>query len=291
MKRILLLFIDGLGIAPPGEHNPITEEAYPALCRLIRQAIPIDAALGVPGIPQSATGQASMLTGVNAAERCGRHIEGFPGPLLQEIITESNLLLRLHRSGYKVTFANAYTMKSFNEVQGYRHRSVTTTCVLSCPSALRLFDQLQNGEAVYQDITRKILTERGIDIEEITPEEAAQHLSGIVADHDLTLFEYFQSDRAGHGGSSATVAGVLSNLERFCEALFESLRGIHATILLTSDHGNIEDLSVRTHTHNAVPCYTEGPLAGELRTIRSLIDITPAIIRACASKPETQHCP
>jgi hypothetical protein len=40
----------------------------------------LDASLCVPGLPQSATGQAALLTGLNAPELMGRHIEGFPPP-------------------------------------------------------------------------------------------------------------------------------------------------------------------------------------------------------------------
>jgi bisphosphoglycerate-independent phosphoglycerate mutase (AlkP superfamily) len=50
-------------------------------------------------------------------------------------------------------------------------------------------------------------------------------------------------------------------------------------MILTSDHGNIEDLSTRSHTLNPVPTIIWG--AGSQRVanrISSLADITPAII-------------
>ena len=281
MKRILLLFIDGLGVAPAGENNPITQERYPTLYNILNSAAPIDATLHHPGTPQSATGQTAILTGINAANAVGRHVEGFPGPVLQKIITENNLLLKLHNSGKEVTFANAYTMDTFEAVAEYRFRSVTTTCVMSCPSALRLFCKLKEDNAVYQDITRELLIQRGLDIPLITPRDASDHLSRIVDSNDLTLFEYFQSDRAGHRGTTDNIGYVLATLEEFCCHLLPSLAAIDATIIITSDHGNIEDLSVHTHTMNPVPCFRKGPLAGALGSIDSITEITPAIIKAC----------
>jgi len=48
--------------------------------------------------------------------------------------------------------------------------------------------------------------------------------------------------------------------------------------ILTSDHGNIEDLSVRNHTLNDVPTIIWGRNRDEIaRGIKDLTDIAPAI--------------
>ncbi len=280
MKQILLLFIDGIGIAPPSPGNPITHADYPALASILESAHPIDAGLNVPGLPQSATGQATMLTGLNASEAVGRHVEGFPGPQLQQLITRHNVLRKLHEHGKAVTFANAYTMSSIDDVRAYRFRSVTTTCVLSCPSALRLLADLRANNAVYQDITRHLLRERDIDIPTISPDIAAKHLAAITTAHDLTLFEYFQTDRAGHRGDADRVRNILTSLEHFCAALLPALDASQCTLAITSDHGNIEDLTRRSHTANPVPWYTQGPLAPLLTNTHSLLDVTPSLLNA-----------
>ena len=55
--KAVFLFIDGLGIREPAADNPVNPEVCPALWRLIdRHSRPIDACLGVEGLPQSATG-------------------------------------------------------------------------------------------------------------------------------------------------------------------------------------------------------------------------------------------
>ncbi len=53
---VLFVFVDGLGIGPPGPHNPFSalEEGPPF------RFLAADASLGVPGLPQSATGGAEF---------------------------------------------------------------------------------------------------------------------------------------------------------------------------------------------------------------------------------------
>ena len=64
--KVVFLFVDGVGLRPPAADNPVNPEVCPTLCRLIEKyGKPVDARLGVEGIPQSATGQATMFTGVN----------------------------------------------------------------------------------------------------------------------------------------------------------------------------------------------------------------------------------
>jgi hypothetical protein len=64
----------------------------------------LDASLGVPGLPQSATGQTSILTGVNAPAEMGRHISGFPGPTLRRILFEHSVLKRIRERGLSAKY-------------------------------------------------------------------------------------------------------------------------------------------------------------------------------------------
>jgi len=50
-------------------------------------------------------------------------------------------------------------------------------------------------------------------------------------------------------------------------------------VILTSDHGNIEDLSVRGHTRNPALTLLWGQGARKTaQTLNSLLDVTPAIL-------------
>ncbi|MDO9170716.1 MAG: hypothetical protein Q7W29_02680, partial [bacterium] len=50
-------------------------------------------------------------------------------------------------------------------------------------------------------------------------------------------------------------------------------------VLLTSDHGNLEDLSTRSHTRNPVPLLAWGPGAATLLARCTRLDeVTPALL-------------
>jgi len=163
--RTLFILVDGLGLGSNDPAvNPIVSGVCPNLLQLIQQhAIPIDAGMGVEGIPQSATGQTALLTGVNAARHMGRHVAGFPGPSLQKIIRENNIYDKLAANGFSSTFANAYYVTDVREVETRKIQSVTTVSALKAFGCVRDKAMMEQGKAVYQDLTRESLRSRGYD--------------------------------------------------------------------------------------------------------------------------------
>lgn len=278
--RVLMLFVDGLGWAPPGPHNPVRPDVCPALCRLLTEhGGPIDAGLDTPGLPQSATGQTTLLTGVNAARAAGRHIEGFPPESLRAIVREYNVFSQLERRGLRTTFANAYFTDDVDAVRARRRPSVTTVAALAAHGTVRDTARLLAGEAVYQDLTRDALRARGYDGPLVSPETAAAHLLAIWRAHDFTLFEFFQTDRAGHSTDPASAPDVLRRFDAFLAPLEAVAREPGGLLILSSDHGNIEDLSTRLHTRNPVPFVALGHGAPALRAaVRRLEDVVPALM-------------
>lgn len=277
--KILFIFVDGLGIGPDdSKSNPLCGGRFPTLERLLHQAIPLDPCLGVEGLPQSATGQATLLCGVNAPRTMGRHIEGFPPPTLKQLIEHENLFLKLREMNKRCAFANCYLNVDPHLIPK-RKQSVTTVMTLSGLGRVRGNAELAEERAVCHDITRWTMHNRGYTGETITPEDAAQHLMAIAEEHDLTLFEHFLTDRAGHSGNMNQARECLERLERFISAVIRFTDRPNRLFLLSSDHGNLEDLSVRTHTRNPVPLIAVGEGAGIFSNARSLCDVTPAIIR------------
>ena len=124
MKRVLFLFLDGVGIGPADPaRNPFLVAQLPELERLLggvptldrpalgsrdARAFPLDATLGVPGNPQSGTGQTMLLTGVNAAERFGSHFGPWTPVVLRPLLEERSVLRRAVEAGHPTAFANAY---------------------------------------------------------------------------------------------------------------------------------------------------------------------------------------
>jgi len=303
---VLLFFIDGLGIGKRGEMNPLDglEEAEPLAVfqdeepNIIHDGILIrtDACLGVEGRPQSASGQTTILTGVNAPKILGYHKQGFPNEALREVLKEHSIFLQLKSLGIEPnTFANAYTPVFFQEnpdlsqtlfskkIEFYRRKgwvSATTTAVAATGLQFRALADIRGGFALYQDFTNQVLIERGFDIETRTAEEAAKILAKIVGQNRFTLYEYFITDKTGHDQDFEKAKKVLKNLALLIRSLLNEIRLSETTVIITSDHGNIEDLSTRNHTLNLVPTIAWGRgknLAAE--NIKSLADITPTIVK------------
>lgn len=280
--KVIYLFVDGLGLREPAADNPVNSEVCPTLWRLIeRHSKPIDACLGIDGPPQSATGQATMFTGVNCPKAMGRHCEGFPGPALRKIVEEDNIFLQLTKSGKKIRFADAYLIDSVDELVARRFKSVTTVMALTVPESVATADDLLADNALMQDLTRETIQDRYPNIPIIPPQRAAEHLFYIALKNDFTLYEFFQSDVAGHSMDYTRACAVLRVYDRFLAALTRYAEAAGITIILTSDHGNIESMNERGHTLNPVPFIAVGPKEEEIRNkVNSLADVTPTILAA-----------
>ena len=278
--KILFLFIDGVGLRAPASDNPVNPEVCPTLCRLIeRHAKPIDACLSVEGLPQSATGQATMFTGVNAPLFMGRHCEGFPGPGLRRKIEEDNLFLQLRARQRRVKFADAYLIESPEELALRRFKSVTTVMAFTAPETISTLGDLLDDQALTQDLTRETIQDRYPDVPVITPEDAADHLFNLARANDFTLYEFFQTDVSGHSMDYDRACAVLRVYDRFLAPLVRFTEAAGITLLMTADHGNIEAMNERGHTRNPVPFIAFGPREAAFRDrVSSLVDVTPAIL-------------
>ena len=279
--KIVFIFVDGLGLAPAAPDNPVNAVNCPVLHDLIlHHSRPIDACLGVPGLPQSATGQATLFTGLNAAQAMGRHVEGFPGPQLRKLVEADNIFLALKRIAKRGQFADGYLADSIDEIRNRRFRSVTTTAALTCPEVIALRADLLANQAICHDLTRQTLLDKGYTGPVITPKAAAEHLVQLALGYDYTLFEFFETDRAGHSGDLQQAADVLGKLDAFLGALFPLAVELGMLAVLTSDHGNIESIGHHGHTFNPVPLIAQGEGAADLRRgIANLVEVTPQILR------------
>jgi len=279
--KVLYIFIDGIGLRSPAPDNPIHSGNCPALCNLIEHhAVPIDACLDVKGLPQSATGQTTMFTGVNAANHMGRHCEGFPGPTLKRLIQKNNIFMELTRKNVRCRFADAYMIDEVDDLEHRRFKSVTTVMALTRPETiLNRYDLLEN-QAVSHDITRSHLIEKGHDVPPVTPHQASEHLIQVDRANNFTLFEFFLTDLAGHSQSYETACETLSMLDSFIETTVALCKATNMLLIITSDHGNIEDMSTKSHTRNPVPLLAVGPMAEKITTnTTSLTQVTPRILR------------
>lgn len=298
-SAVLLFFVDGLGIGTRGPHNPLDGLADAEPLAVFKDEatantlegvlVPTDSRLGVEGRPQSASGQTTILTGINAPALLGYHKQGFPNAAMREIISEHSLFLQLKNAGITpLTFANAYTQRFFDERP--RWVSATTAAVEAAGVKFRTLADLKNDRAVYQDFTNKFIIDRGEEVDLRTPVAAAEVLAGITAENRFTLYEYFITDKVGHLQDMALAKAVLQNLAAFIRELLNRVDLGRTSVILTSDHGNIEDLSSRNHTLNDVPTIVWGAKRDRIAgRIKSLADITPAIVESLTEKATTHR--
>lgn len=281
----ILIFIDGLGLGSTDKTvNPCMDQSIEALHVHAASAaeawnggllVKADACLGVDGLPQSASGQTSLLTGINGPALLGRHLPAFPNDALREAIREHSLLKRTREAGFRTVFLNAFRPRFFDLPMDVRWRMSTTT-VATLSAGLSFFSthDLVKGRTLYHDFTNEELVRRGFQLPLFSPEEAAQVLVDAAADYDFIMYEHFKTDKAGHSQDMGRTLKSLSDLDRFIKAVVRGVDLDRHLIVVTSDHGNVEDLSVKTHTRNDVPALLWGKgkenAAGKIKAITDI---------------------
>jgi len=295
--KVIFIFLDGVGLAPPGPDNPLSYVPMPHLRTLLGSSLvlngaggqvghpphteitfrAVDACLGVPGLPQSATGQTALFTGVNAPALVGDHISAHPTAALKEIIAEHSLLKRAAEAGARVIFANAHSEQFWQMIEDRRLRlGASTLTALAAEAPIPTLADLLEGQAVLWDITHEIASGHlSYDLPLVPAEEAGRRLARLAADYDLVLFETFLPDLAGHRRMEPEY--VLTRLDDFLGGVLAHRR-LDTTLVICSDHGNLEDTTTKAHTANPVPLLAVGPASGYFDSAAAITDVTPAIL-------------
>lgn len=300
---ILFIFLDGVGLGHDDPAiNPLAALSLPAFERLTggqrwtQAASPvarpghvfhaIDANLGVEGLPQSGTGQATLFTGVNCAVVAGRHFGPFPHSKTRPVLAAESIFHKIQALDppfeEPAVFANAYPDRFFAYVDKTDRWTVTTRCCLEAGLRIRTHQDVLAGEALTADLTGAAWPQANPALMPITEEDAGRRLVRISHNHAFTLFEYFLSDKAGHSRSMERAATILHALDRFFDGLLSAFNPARGLLIVTSDHGNLEDLSTKSHTRHAVPLVAYGRGADVFSSVDDLTGVTPAVLRALA---------
>jgi hypothetical protein len=267
-KRVLFLFLDGVGLgADDPSTNPLAATQYPTLHSLLAgrrpvattgrlstpqaELIPTDAQMGIPGRPQSATGQAAILTGINAPQRLGEHYGPRPDARVRAILDEGNIFRRLRQHGLRPYFCNAYPQRYFDAVQrGKRLLSATPYAATAAGQKLAAYDDLAAGRAIAADFTNAgWRSELGYaETPVYTPEEGGRLLWEIAQPYDFVFYEHWYTDVLGHAGDLAAAVANFQRFDGFLAGLLVAADLEHTLIIIGSDHGNVEDCSHGKHT-------------------------------------------
>ena len=306
---VIFLFVDGVGAGRRDpDVNPLARGDF-LLSRfedgggspLPRGggAVLADACLGVPGRPQSATGQSAILSGENAPSAMGQHLLGFPNARLRSWLEPRSIFRALVADGRSAAFANAYPVAHLHAlgfpadgepelpmaiVRRRSRASATTVAFAAGGGRFRTWAEAREGRALTHDITGVRANGYGARIPSREPEEAAEVLLRIAREHDLTLFEHFETDEAGHARSMDRALDALRRVDRFARALVEGLRD-GDSLVVASDHGNLEDLGTRNHTLNRVPVIGFGRAAEVVGGVRDLTGIAPLLRGLLGPRP------
>jgi hypothetical protein len=312
--KFLFFFLDGVGLgASDPLTNPFAQARLPNLERLLGgqpfvldslpipdnqhlvQTLPLeseratlvalDAGLGVPGLPQSATGQAVLLTGINIPKAIGYHYGPKPNQAVAEFLRDGNLFKTLRGRGKNAALINAYPPRYFHGIDsGRRMFSSIPLAFASAGIPLKTQADLFAGKALSADFTGQGWRDRlGLpDTPVLTSGEAGERMAALSVDYDLAFFEYWLSDYAGHEQDMVAACALLETFDQVLGGLLDAWDDQQGLILVTSDHGNLEDLSTRRHTANPVPALIVGAKAyrqGFVTKLRDLTDVTPAILK------------
>ncbi len=295
--RFLLLFLDGVGLGEVGANNPLSApEAMPFLTAYLGRSLvaeaatrrsgvlfkPLDATLGVPGLPQSATGQTTIYTGQNASKFLGKHQSGFANGSLRQLIDRYGLFSQALALGQTATLANAYSPDYFYAIAHRKRRySVCTLLNLSAGLPFRMQFEYDRGEAVFWNIVGEQTPAAHRFRQPISPAVAGQRLAQMSGRYGITLFECYLCDYAGHAQAGGQAIAYLQRIDAFLAGAIADLPP-QVTLIITSDHGNVEDLSTKRHTRNPVPLIAIGPKAETFTAVKDLTGITPQILAQMA---------
>lgn len=298
--RILFLFLDGIGLGENiAEKNPFVRANMPHLRSLLGgqtltsstapyigehvTLLAVDAGLGVKGLPQSATGQAVLLTGVNIPAELGYHYGPKPNPEVARYLDGATLFSKTVSAGKKAALLNAYPPRYFGGIEsGKRLYSSIPLAVTNAGLPLFTQEDYYTGRALSADFTGEGW--RGFlgfpDAPAYDPHSAGIKLAQLAKQYDFSFFEYWASDYAGHKQDMDSAVAQLETFDNVLKGLLETWHAEDGLILLTSDHGNMEDLSTRKHTAAKVPLLLFGNKtlrAQFLKDIYDLSGIAPAI--------------
>ncbi len=292
--HVLFIFLDGVGLGAddPGI-NPFARVEMPNLQGLLgghkllagvapfagerASLLALDAALGVGGFPQSATGQAVLLTGTNIPAEIGEHYGPKPNPAVTKYLLDGNLFSQLTQAGKSAALLNAYPPRYFSGVaSGKRLYSAIPLAVTSAGLPLFTKDDLYAGRALSADFTGIGWTGNlgFADAPVLKPHAAGQQLTKLANQYDFSLFEYWASDYAGHKQDMQWAIEQLEVFDGVLGGLCESWNDSDGLILVTSDHANLEDLTTRRHTDAQVPALLIGSVKTRAAFSSGLNDLT-----------------
>jgi hypothetical protein len=304
-----IFFLDGVGLGGgDAGGNPFVSAAMPHLTGLLGEAwylagrgrvttpraslAPTDANLGVAGRPQSATGQAAILTGRNVPRLVGEHYGPKPNPAVGDVIRAGTLFHEVTAAGGRAALITPYPERYFEAIESGR-RLLSSVPLAATSAGLPLLGagDLRDGRAVSPDFTGAGWRDHlgYADIPLLSLPEAGRRIAVVAAEYDFSFFEHWPTDQAGHRGTLAEAVAHLEDIDAVIGGLLDAWDEARGLLILTSDHGNLEEKGHRQHTRNLVPTILVGrDHTRHAAAIHDLTDIA-AVVRDCLGLPSPSY--
>ncbi len=286
--HIIFIFIDGVGM---GENQPAFNPMALSKTGLFmpdgKTELPfggiklgLDPLLGIPGLPQSATGQTSIYTGFNAPEVIGHHLFGFPNQQLRELLKKQSLFVRLKSFGRNCRFLNGFRPVFFTtpEIFIKMRMSATTEMNRAAELPFTSLADIKRGEGLYHEYSNRILRRLGFRVPLFSAEDAAAVIINESRKYDLLLYEYFMTDNAGHSRNLQSGRKEVEKIERLVHNVAEKMDRENTILIVASDHGNLEDLRTKSHTYNK-SFFALWAKSADVSNLKRITDIAPLVLK------------
>jgi hypothetical protein len=184
-------------------------------------------------------------------------------PVLEREAAEAALTLdgqpvRLRGSG-KHGFAELFTLAEINQ-------NIFVYAALDAGVPLFTWNDVRLGRALTGTMTNELEDrfnwgERGeAPLPTRTPTQAAHVLAALSSSHDFTFYKYQLADLISHTGRVDLAREAFDTIERFIEAILHSIDPTETSVVVTSDHGHLEQVAYsHGHPKGRVPTWYFGP--------------------------------
>ncbi len=294
-RHILLVFLDGIGLGDDNPAvNPFAVANLPTVhsltngCRWLKSTgrqigsraafVPTDPRVGIPGRPQSASGQAMILTGRNIPALIGEHYGPRPNLPIRELIAQDNFFMQVTQRGMRAGLLEGYPPRWHDAINsGKRLRASYQQAAFV--AGVPIFDEraIYSGDALAVDWTGEgWRTELGYtDSPVYSPYEAGVKMVELSRRYEFSFFPHWMTDVIGHRGAIADGVRILELFDGVMQGVIATWNDSEGLIVITSDHGNLEDLSHGKHTENDVPTLIIGDgaeaFAGGITTLADIV--------------------
>lgn len=266
-RPLVWLALDGVGHPLDALPDSVWDTDLPTLRPLVDAGLALDTTLGVEGLPQSGTGQACWLTGLDAVRVMGEHFGPQPGPTLRRVLDSYSLPVRLTAAGGRVGLANFYP-PAYLAAQARRPRhGCFPYSALAAGLPLNPSDLPAVPPTLGLSYAAPWLPHGSITTE-LSRLGAQLARAAQAANYDLVMLDLWLSDSIGHSGAEPVPPESLAaghGYLRRVDALLSGILDAGGAVVLSSDHGNLEDLRIGGHTRARVPLAWAG-FAGQTAT-------------------------